>query len=54
MTTRIEISFEPDNDGTRMTVVQTGFPVVELRDFFTSEVWIGAFARLEAYLKTTR
>ncbi len=54
MTTWIEISFEPDNDGTRMTVVRTGFPVVELRDFFTSEVWIGAFARLEAYLKTTR
>lgn len=54
MTTRIEITFEPQNDGTRMTVVQTGFPAVELRDFFTSEVWIGAFARLEAYLKTTR
>jgi uncharacterized protein YndB with AHSA1/START domain len=50
MTTRIEITFEATGDGTLMTVVQSGFPVPEVRDFFTSEVWVGAFARLEAFL----
>lgn len=52
MTTRIEITFEPADDGTLMTVVQTGFPAPEIRNFFTSEVWTGAFARLEIYLQS--
>ncbi|BBH69220.1 hypothetical protein ACTI_59050 [Actinoplanes sp. OR16] len=50
MTTRIEISFEAADDGTLMTVVQRGFPAPEIRDFFVSEVWAGAFARIEAFL----
>ena len=50
MTTRIEITFEANDDGTLMTVVQSGFPVPEVRDFFVAEVWVGAFARIEAYL----
>lgn len=53
MTTRIEITFAPqgdDGERTLVTVVQTGFPVPEVRDFFASEVWVGAFARLAAYL----
>ncbi len=50
MTTRIEITFEANDDGTLMTVVQSGFPVPEVRDFFVAEVWTGAFARIEAYL----
>jgi uncharacterized protein YndB with AHSA1/START domain len=50
MTTRIEITFEASGDGTLMTVVQSGFPVPEVRDFFVAEVWAGAFARIEAYL----
>jgi uncharacterized protein YndB with AHSA1/START domain len=50
MTTRIEISFEATDGGTLMTVAQSGFPVPEIRDFFVSEVWAGAFARIEAYL----
>lgn len=55
MTTRIEVTFEPEEGGsTLMTVVQTGFPSEELRDFFTSEVWVGAFARIEAYLRSGR
>ncbi|RIV40068.1 hypothetical protein D2L64_07055 [Micromonospora radicis] len=49
MTTRVEVTFEPDGAGTLVTVVQTGFPAVELRDFFTQEVWVDAFARIEAY-----
>ena len=53
MTTRIEVTFEPDRDGTLMTVTQTGFPTTELRDFFTDEVWHGAIARIEAYLLRT-
>ena len=53
MTTRIEITFEEKDGGTLMTVVQSGFPVPEIRDFFTSEVWVGSLDRIEAYLKTT-
>ncbi len=50
MTTRIEITFEANDGGTLMTVVQSGFPVPEVRDFFVAEVWAGAFDRIEAYL----
>lgn len=50
MTTRIEITFEAADRGTLMTVLQTGFPTEELRDFFTAEVWVGAFRRIETYL----
>jgi uncharacterized protein YndB with AHSA1/START domain len=52
MTTRIEITFEEKDGGTLMTVVQSGFPVPEIRDFFVGEVWAGALDRIEAYLKT--
>lgn len=52
MTTRIEIDFLPEgDDATRMIVRQTGFPVPEMRDFFASDVWQGAFARIQAYLE---
>jgi uncharacterized protein YndB with AHSA1/START domain len=50
MTTRIELTFEAQGDGCLVTVVQSGFPAVEVRDFFTGEVWVGAFARIEAFL----
>ncbi len=51
MTTRIEMTFEKKDGGTLVTVVQSGFPVPEVRDFFTGEVWAGAFDRIQAYLK---
>ncbi|MFF1878411.1 SRPBCC domain-containing protein [Leifsonia sp. NPDC058230] len=50
MTTRIELTFEPQGSGTLVTVVQSGFPVPEVRDFFQSQVWVGAFDRIEAFL----
>ena len=50
MTTRIEVTFEADGDDTLMTVVQSGFPAPEVRDFFVGEVWSGAFDRIEAFL----
>jgi uncharacterized protein YndB with AHSA1/START domain len=50
MTTRIEVTFEEKDGGTLMTVVQSGFPAPEIRDFFVGEVWAGAFARIEAFL----
>jgi uncharacterized protein YndB with AHSA1/START domain len=50
MRTRVEITFEADGDATLMTVVQSGFPTPEVRDFFVDEVWVGAFARIEALL----
>jgi uncharacterized protein YndB with AHSA1/START domain len=52
MTTRIEIAFAAQNGGTLMTVVQTGFPAPVIRDFFTGEVWVGAFERIEAFLRS--
>ena len=51
MTTTIEVVFEADGDQTRMSVLQSGFPVPEIRDFFIHEVWNGAFARLTSYLE---
>ena len=50
MTTRIELTFEAQGGGCLVTVVQSGFPMVEVRDFFAGDVWVGAFARIEAYL----
>ena len=52
MTTRIEITFEAAGDYTLMTVVQTGFPSEEMRDFFTTYAWVGAFDRIAAYLES--
>lgn len=55
MTTRIEITFEAHGaDATLMTIVQSGFPVPEIRDFFVDEVWNGALARIAAYLERAR
>ncbi|MRG61701.1 SRPBCC domain-containing protein [Agromyces sp. CFH 90414] len=51
MTTRVEIDFAPTNGGTLMTIVQSGFPTPEVRDFFETEAWIGALERIEAYLR---
>lgn len=50
MTTRVEITFEAVDGGTRMTVHQSGFPTPEVRDFFQTMAWVGAFDRIEAYL----
>ncbi|TMR99459.1 SRPBCC domain-containing protein [Nonomuraea basaltis] len=50
MTTTIEITFEEHDKGTLVTVVQSGFPTVEVRDFFVQDVWVGALDRIEAYL----
>lgn len=53
LTTRVEVTFTGQADGqTLVTVVQTGFPTEETRDFFTTEVWRGAFDRIEAFLLT--
>jgi uncharacterized protein YndB with AHSA1/START domain len=50
--THVEITFEEQNGKTLMTVIQSGFPDEETKDFFASMAWIGAFDRLEAYLGT--
>jgi uncharacterized protein YndB with AHSA1/START domain len=51
MTTRIEMTFEPQGDATLVTVVQSGFPTDELRDFFNEHAWRGAFDRITAFLE---
>ncbi|MBT2497825.1 SRPBCC domain-containing protein [Agromyces sp. ISL-38] len=50
MSTRVEVTFEALDGGTLVTVEQTGFPTPEIRDFFQTEAWVGAFDRIEAYL----
>ena len=50
MTTQVVVTFEPVEGGTLMSVVQSGFPTPEIRDFFASQAWVGAFDRIEAYL----
>lgn len=50
MTTEVDITFEAAEGGTLMTVVHSGFPNVEMRDFFSTMAWVGAFDRIEAYL----
>ncbi|WP_157000947.1 SRPBCC family protein [Agromyces laixinhei] len=50
MTTHIVVTFEANAGGTLMIVEQTGFPTPEVRDFFQTQVWVGAFDRIEAYL----
>ena len=50
MTTEIEVTFAAQDGGTLMSVVQTGFATVEMRDFFSTYAWVGAFDRIEAYL----
>lgn len=51
MTTRVTVTFETEGSATRMRVVQSGFPVPEVRDFFVAEVWQGALDRIEAFLE---
>ena len=51
MDTEIEITFEATEGGTLMTVVQSGFPTEELRDFFTKFAWVGAFDRITAFVE---
>ena len=50
MTTHVVVTFEPNDGGTLMTVEQTGFPTPEVRDFFETMAWVGAFDRIEADL----
>ena len=49
MTTEIDLTFEETDGGTLVTVVQTGFPTEEMRDFFSTYAWVGAFDRIETY-----
>jgi uncharacterized protein YndB with AHSA1/START domain len=51
MTTRVVVTFEAVEGGTRMDVVQSGFPTPEVRDFFAEHAWVGAFDRITAYLE---
>ena len=50
MTTHVVVTFEPHDGGTLVTVEQTGFPTPEMRDFFETMAWVGAFDRIEAFL----
>ena len=50
--TDVEVTFQEQDGKMLMTVVQRGFPDEDMRDFFATQAWIGAFDRLEAYFAT--
>jgi len=50
MDTTIQVTFEDLAGKTRMVVAQSGFPTEEVRDFFSTTAWNGAFERIERYL----
>ena len=50
--TDVEVTFQEQDGKTLMTVLQRGFPDEDMRDFFATQAWIGAFDRLEAYFAT--
>ena len=52
--TEITITFKEEGGKTLMTIVQTGFPTEEVRDFFAETAWIGFFDRIVAYLDSPR
>ena len=49
MTTTIEVTFEEAAGGTLISVFQSGFPTEEMRDFFSTYAWVGAFDRITAF-----
>ncbi len=51
MTTRITVTFTPQDGGTLMSVIQSGFPEPAVRDFFVNDVWRGALDRIHAFLE---
>jgi len=51
METQIDVTFEDADGGTMMTVTQSGFPTVEMRDFFSTYVMVGAFDRIVAFFE---
>jgi len=50
--THVEVTFQEQDGKTLMTVVQTGFPDEDMRDFFAETGWNGAFDRLIEYFAT--
>lgn len=47
--THVEVTFREEGGKTLMTVIQSGFPNEETRDFFADTAWNGAFDRINAY-----
>lgn len=54
LTTEVEVTFEEQDGGTLVSVVQSGFPDAQTRDFFQTMAWAGAFDRIEAFLTRER
>jgi uncharacterized protein YndB with AHSA1/START domain len=45
----VDITFEETDGKTKVTVVHSGLPTAELRDFLSTMAWQGAFDRIEWY-----
>jgi uncharacterized protein YndB with AHSA1/START domain len=51
--TTTEVTFEEHDGKTRVTVVQSGFPTAEIRDYFQTVAWVGALEALDTYVRVT-
>lgn len=47
--TNVEVTFRDEGGKTLMSVVQSGFPSEDMRNFFADTAWNGAFDRINAY-----
>ena len=52
--TRTEVTFEEQDGKTRMTVVQSGFPTAEIRDYFATTAWVAALEALDTFVRTNK
>jgi uncharacterized protein YndB with AHSA1/START domain len=52
--TTTEVLFEEKDGGTRMTVVQRGFPTAEIRDYFETTAWAGALEQFDRFIRARR
>jgi uncharacterized protein YndB with AHSA1/START domain len=50
--TTTEVWFREQDGKTRMTVVQSGFPTAEIRDYFQTTAWAGALEALDTYVRS--
>lgn len=47
------VTFDEHDGKTRVTVVQSGFPTAEIRDYFKTVAWVGVLEALDTYVRAT-
>ncbi|MDG4820806.1 SRPBCC domain-containing protein [Asanoa sp. WMMD1127] len=52
--TDVDIRLTPRDGKTLVTVVQSGFPEAEVRDYFQTYAWVGTLDRIEHHLRNRK